>query len=294
VAAELLLEANPEVRVWVPTPTWANHVPLIGAAGINLVAYPYYDHDTATVDRDGLFTALDGLEAGDVVLVHATCHNPTGADLSVDDFRTLAEIALAKGTPVLVDSAYQGFAAGLEADAEGARVLVEAGLEVLISTSFSKNFGLYRDRAGALTVCGPSSRNVGAAFSNALRLVRMMYSTPPDHGPAAVARILAAQGLRSRWVSELEHMRTRLVSLRRTLVGALSARGADRYTPIADQRGMFSLLGIDEDTARRLTDDYHIYLPTNGRINVAGISDANVDYVADAIVAVTSDQSSTR
>jgi aspartate aminotransferase len=294
VAAELLLEANPGVRVWVPSPTWANHVPLVGAAGIDLVSYPYYDPDTATVDRDELFTALEGLEAGDVVLVHATCHNPTGADLTLDDFRTLAEIALAKGTPVLVDSAYQGLATGLEADAAGARLLVQAGLEVLICTSFSKNFGLYRDRAGALTMCGPSSRTVGAAFSNALRLVRTMYSTPPDHGPATVARILGAEGLRSRWVGELEHMRARLISLRHTLVDALGARGAEGYAPIADQRGMFSLLGIDENAARKLTDEYHIYLPTNGRINVAGISDANVDYVADAIVAVTGDQSERR
>ncbi|MFP5333192.1 MAG: aromatic amino acid transaminase [Acidimicrobiia bacterium] len=287
VAAELLLAADPDVRVWVPSPTWANHSPLIGAAGCQLVPYPYYDQETATIDRTAMFETLSTARRGDVVLLHASCHNPTGADLTSDDFRSVAELGIDRGVTVLVDSAYQGFASGLEADASGARLLIEAGLEVLVATSFSKNFGLYRDRAGALTIAGPSSSTTRAAYSNALRLVRTMYSVPPDHGPALVARILTSHGLRGRWESELEHMRTRLIALRRRLVDAVIERGGGRFEFIADQRGMFSLLGIDEGQAARLTDVHHIYLPRNGRINVAGISDANAAYVADALIDVT-------
>lgn len=287
VAAELLLAADPEVRLWVPSPTWANHVPLIGAAGVQLVSYPYYDLERAAVDGDAMFEALADARPGDVVLVHGSCHNPTGADLTPDDFRTLADLGISRGLTVVVDSAYQGFAKGLDEDATGARTLVEAGLEVLIATSFSKNFGLYRDRAGALTIAGPSSSTTRAAYSNALRLVRTMYSVPPDHGPALVARILTTHGLRGRWESELEHMRTRLVALRRRLVDALAQRGSERFSFIADQQGMFSLLGVNEDQAARLTAYHHIYLPRNGRINVAGIGENTVDYVADALVEVT-------
>lgn len=288
IAAELLLSADPEVRVWVPTPTWANHAPLIGAAGVELVSYPYYDATTSSVDRDAMFATLDrDVRTGDVILVHGSCHNPTGADLSPDDFRRIAELAVSRGTPVLVDSAYQGFANGLSEDAAGGRILVGAGCEVLIATSFSKNFGLYRDRAGALTIAGPSPQVTRAAYSNALRLVRTMYSVPPDHGPSLVARILTSHELTQGWERELEHMRTRLISLRRSLVAALAERGQSDYEFIATQRGMFSLLGISPDAASRLVTEHHVYLPTNGRINVAGINDANVGYVADAIASLT-------
>lgn len=287
VAAELLLTADPDVRVWVPSPTWANHVPLIGAAGVQLVSYPYYDHRLAEVDGDAMFRALSETRAGDVVLVHGSCHNPTGADLTSEDVGALAEVGVRRGLTFLVDSAYQGFANGLEEDAAGARILIAAGLEVLVATSFSKNFGLYRDRAGALTIAGPSSSTTRAAYSNALRLVRTMYSVPPDHGPAVVARILTTRGLRGRWESELEHMRTRLIALRHRLVDALDQRGVTRFSFIAGQRGMFSLLGIEEAQAARLTDVHHIYLPRNGRINVAGIRENNTDYVADALAEVT-------
>ncbi len=294
IAAELLLAANPAVRMWVPSPTWANHVPLLGAAGIELLPYPYYDPSTAALVREEMMQALGGVRAGDVVLVHAACHNPTGADLTTADFRRVAELAAARGAAVLVDNAYQGFATGVDDDVVGARALVEAGLEVLICTSFSKNFGLYRDRAGALTICGPSAAAVEAAQSNALRLVRTMYSAPPDHGPAVVARILATAGLREQWRQELEHMRTRLVSLRHMLAEALAARDLPRYDFVAGQNGMFSLLGIDEQAATRLIEEFHIYLPANGRINVGGLSDRNVDYVADAIAAVSAREGASR
>lgn len=288
IGAELLLAADPAVRVWVPSPTWANHTPLIGAAGVELVSYPYYDATTSSVDRDSMFAALErDLRASDVILVHAGCHNPTGADLTPDDFLRIAELAVSRGTPVLVDSAYQGFANGPLEDGAGGRILVGAGCEVLIATSFSKNFGLYRDRAGALTIAGPSSQATSAAYSNALRLVRTMYSVPPDHGPSLVARILTTPDLTERWERELEHMRTRLTALRQSLVAALSERGQPGYEFIASQRGMFSLLGISPDAAARLVSDHHVYLPANGRINVAGINDANVGYVADAIASVT-------
>lgn len=287
VAAELMVEANPAVRLWVSDPTWANHVPLIRAAGVQLVSYPYYDIDSGRIDTHAMFETLATVDPGDVILVHASCHNPTGADLGDADFRILADLASDRGAAVLVDSAYQGFARGLDDDAVGTRILVESGLEVLIATSFSKNFGLYRDRAGALTLAGPSPQTTRAAFSNALRLVRTMYSVPPDHGPALVARVLTTPDLRRQWESELEHMRSRLIALRHRLVEVLRERGLSSFTAIADQRGMFSLLGITEDQATRLASDHHIYLPKNGRINVAGLSEENVGYVADAIAEVS-------
>jgi aspartate aminotransferase len=251
-----------------------------------MLSYPYYDLEAASVDRRAMFGTLESARPGDVLLLHASCHNPTGADLEPEDWHDIAELAMRRGTPVLIDNAYQGFASGLEADATGIRVLVEAGLEVLIATSFSKNFGLYRDRAGALTICGPSSRDVSAAFTNALRLVRTMYSMPPDHGPAVVGRILTSTPLRTRWETELEHMRTRLARLRHLLADALAPENGARFERIRYQQGMFSVLGISEDAVAALIDEFHIYLPSNGRINVAGISDANVEAVARAITTV--------
>ena len=286
IAAELLVEAKGDVRMWMPAPTWANHVPLIGAAGVEQVSYPYYA-DSA-VDRRAMFDTLETAEAGDAVLVHASCHNPTGADLTDADFRRLAELARGRGLTVLADSAYLGFAQGLDADASGLRILADAGVELLVATSFSKNFGLYRDRAGALTVVGTDARSTRAAHSNALRLVRTMYSMPPDHGPAIVARILTDDELRREWQQELDHMRRRLIQLRGLLVELLVDLGSDRFGFIAEQHGMFSLLGIDEEQARRLTEDHHVYLPRNGRINVAGIDQANAGRVAEAIVQVVS------
>ncbi|HSJ29108.1 MAG TPA: amino acid aminotransferase [Acidimicrobiia bacterium] len=285
IAAELLVEAKGDVRMWMPAPTWANHVPLIGAAGVEQVSYPYYA-DSA-VDRRAMFDTLETAEAGDAVLVHASCHNPTGADLTDADFRRLAELARGRGLTVLADSAYLGFAQGLDADASGLRILADAGVELLVATSFSKNFGLYRDRAGALTVVGTDARSTRAAHSNALRLVRTMYSMPPDHGPAIVARILTDDELRREWQQELDHMRRRLIQLRGLLVELLVDLGSDRFGFIAEQHGMFSLLGIDEEQARRLTEDHHVYLPRNGRINVAGIDHANAGRVAAAIVQVS-------
>lgn len=288
VAAELALTANPDVRMWVPSPTWANHIPLIGAAGVRLASYPYYDAALAGVDTEAMFEVLSTTDASDVVLVHGSCHNPTGADLRPADFRRLSELAQERGFAVLVDSAYQGFGTGLDEDVAGARILAEGGTEVLVATSFSKNFGLYRDRAGALTLVGADSDSGRKAFSNALRLVRTLYSVPPDHGPTLVARILTTDELRADWRDELDHMRTRLSSLRRLLVDALAARNVDRFAHVGGQHGMFSLLGIDESQVDRLIREHHVYLPPNGRINVAGISDTNVDYLADALVTVTS------
>jgi aspartate aminotransferase len=285
IAAELLVESRSDVRMWVPAPTWANHVPLIGAAGVEQTSYPYYSG--TSIDRRAMFDALESAATGDAILIHASCHNPTGADLTDADFRRLADLAESRGLTVLADSAYQGFAEGLDADAAGIRILAGAGVELLVATSFSKNFGLYRDRAGALTVVGTDSRTTRAAHSNALRLVRTMYSVPPDHGPAVVARILGNDALRQEWQQELDHMRRRLFELRALLVSALADLGAERFRFIADQHGMFSLLGVSEEQAGRLIEDHHVYLPRNGRINVAGIDHANVAAVAAAIVSVS-------
>ena len=288
IAGELLEQMDPSSTIWVPDPTWANHTPLLGSTGLRMEEYPYLDPATSLVDRDRMFDTLERLPPGDVVLVHGACHNPTGADIVARDWHDLADLVVRRSLTVLVDSAYQGLGLGLEEDAAGIRTLAEAGVQLLVATSFSKNFGLYRDRAGALTISGVSPKSVAAAHSNALRLVRRMYSVPPDHGAAVVGTILADDGLRAQWVHELDHMRNRLQSLRTLLVDSLAPTFGERFEAIRMQRGMFSLLGITEAEARALTDSHHIYLPTNGRINVAGLRDDNVEHVAAAIAAVVS------
>lgn len=286
IAAELLAQLDSDTKIWVPDPTWANHTPLLGASGLEMVTYPYLDRGTSLVDRTRMFEVLETARPGDAVVVHAACHNPTGADIVARDWTDLADLAVRRGLTVIVDSAYQGLGIGLEDDAEGIRTLAAAGAQMLVTTSFSKNFGLYRDRAGALTISAGSSRAVAAAHSNALRLVRRMYSVPPDHGAAVVGMILGEPVLRAQWEHELGSMRSRLQANRRLLVDVLRPTFGERFEAIRMQRGMFSLLGITPEQATALTEEHHIYLPTNGRINVAGLSESNVDRVGMALAAV--------
>ena len=286
VAAELLALVDPDKTIWVPDPTWANHTPLLGSSGLRMASYPYLDRSTSLVDRTRMFEVLESVRPGDAVVVHAACHNPSGADIVARDWSELADVLVRRSLTVIVDSAYQGLGLGLDEDAAGIRTLAEAGVQMLVATSFSKNFGLYRERAGALTVSSASSRAVAAAQSNALRLVRQMYSMPPAHGAAVVGMILADTGMRAQWEHELDTMRTRLAANRKLFVDALSPTFGERFEAIRMQRGMFSLLGISESEASRLTEEHHIYLPTNGRINVAGLSEDNVEAVASALADV--------
>ena len=284
IGAELIKKANPTTPIVVSDPTWANHVPLLSSAGIQLQRYPYYDKATGAVQFDRMTNAIDALPAGTVVLLHGACHNPTGADLSQQQWQQIAELLTRRGLVPFVDLAYQGLGDGLDEDAHGARILAEKLPEVLISVSCSKNFGLYRERVGALIVVGQTRQHADAAAANLGKIARGIYSMPPDHGAAVVARILEDTKLGTQWRRELTKMRERIGALRKTLTEALSLACPDRdFSQIVAQRGMFSMLDLTTEQVDRLRQEKHIYMPGDGRINISGLREQRVDYVAWAV-----------
>jgi aspartate aminotransferase len=270
--------------VHVSDPTWANHEPLIGSSGLRLERYPYYDGARHALAFDAMLAHLSGLPAGAVVLLHACCHNPTGADLTSEQWQAVAGVVVHRGLVPFVDLAYQGFGDDLETDVTGLRILAGQVPELLLAVSCSKNFGLYRERTGALAVLTPDGGTAAAVATHQARLARRMYSMPPDHGAAVAARLLANPVLRDDWQAEVAAMVGRMKSLRALLAGRLAERlpGHD-FGWMLRQRGMFSLLGLDPAGIARLQAEHHVYVPPDGRMNVAGISDGNVDYVADAL-----------
>ncbi|MBK6348954.1 MAG: aspartate/tyrosine/aromatic aminotransferase [Proteobacteria bacterium] len=284
LGAELVKTARPDTVVHVSDPTWANHEPLIGNSGMRLERYPYFDTARRAVAFDAMLSRIDQLPAESLLVLHACCHNPTGADLSPDQWQALAAVIERRGLVPFVDLAYQGFGDNLETDVVGLRTLAERVPELLLAVSCSKNFGLYRERTGALAVISASNAASTAIGTHQARLARRMYSMPPDHGAAIVARVLADASLRQQWEAEVGSMVARMKSLRALFAARLAARlpGQD-FGWVTQQRGMFSLLGLPEADIARLRDVHHIYMPPDGRVNVAGISDANVDYVADAV-----------
>jgi aspartate aminotransferase len=287
LGAELIHAADPAAVVHVSDPTWANHEPLLGNSGVALGRYPYYDAATRGVDFARMLEHVGRLPPGAVLLLHACCHNPTGADLAPAEWAALAEVVLRRGLVPFVDLAYQGFGDDLETDAAGLRLLAERVPQLLLAVSCSKNFGLYRERAGALAVIAESAATAAAIATHQARTARRLYSMPPDHGAAIVARLLGDPRLRADWETELGTMVGRMKSLRALLESRLVARrpGTD-FGWLLRHRGMFSLLGLDAAGIARLRDERHVYVPPDGRINLAGVSEANVERVADAIVAV--------
>jgi aspartate aminotransferase len=288
VGAELLHVSAPETVIHVSTPTWANHEPLVGSSGLALERYPYYDPATRGVDFDRMHSHLARLPAGAVVLLHACCHNPTGADLSPDQWRNIAELVEKRGLLPFVDLAYQGLGTDLEVDVAGPRLIAERVPEMLLAISCSKNFGLYRERVGALVMLARDARGAGALATHQARTARRMYSMPPDHGAAIVARVLGDPQLRASWAEELGEMTARLNGLRELLAKRLAACRPDRdFSWLARHRGMFSLLPLPVAALMELRERHHIYALTDGRVNVAGISVDNVERVADAIGTLT-------
>lgn len=287
VAAHLLARAKPNGRVWISDPSWPNHVPLLKVAGLTLETYPYYDFAQHRVSFDAMVAQLETVPAGDLVLLHGCCHNPCGADLSTEQWSVLASLFERRGIVPFIDFAYQGLAQGLDEDAYGARLMAERLPEVVVVTSCSKNLGLYRERVGAASFVARSAENAKLALANAANVARGIYSMPPDHGAAIVARILRDPGLRKLWVDELAAMRQRLNGLRQLLVDKL----AERSTPIdfsfiARERGLFSFLGIAKEQVVQLREQFHVYMIESSRINIAGVNHRNVDYIADSIAAV--------
>ncbi len=287
VAAGVILRANPDVTLWFSDPTWNNHVPLLGGAGLKLESYPYYDTDGNELRFDAMREALSDIPAGDVVLLHGCCHNPTGMDLLPDQWDEITDLIVDRALVPFIDIAYQGFSNGLVEDAYGIRRMFERVPEMLVAASCSKNFGLYRDRVGLLAFLSSSAESAEIIGSQALNIVRTMYSLPPDHGAAAVTMILGDPGLRADWLDELTGMRERMREMRQLLVAGLGRTAPDRdFSHIERGKGLFCYLGVTPDQVAALKRDHGVYLVDTGRINVCGITRENVDYLSDAIAAV--------
>jgi aromatic-amino-acid transaminase len=287
VGADFLRQLSPNAQVWISEPSWENHRQLFEAAGFQVNAYPYYDPKTHGLDFEGMQGALKALPAGTIVVLHACCHNPTGVDLTNEQWRAVLDIVMSRGLIPFLDLAYQGFADGVEADAYAARLFGEAMSPVFLSSSFSKSFSLYGERVGALSVVAAGADEAARVLSNLKRVVRTNYSNPPTHGGQIVATVLGTPELKSLWERELGEMRDRIKAMRKRLVDNVQARvpGAD-FSFVLKQRGMFSYSGLTKEQVRRLRAEYSIYAIDTGRICVAALNSANVDYVADAIAQV--------
>lgn len=287
VAAWLLMRASKSRRVWVSDPTWANHTPLLGSVGLELQTYPYYDPSTHGVRFDEMLAGLGQIPEGDTVLLHASCHNPTGADLTPAQWDAVADVLERRRLLPFLDMAYLGFAGTLDEDVRIVRRWFERFDELILASSCSKNFALYRDRVGALTVLSKNRATAEASWSQAVNIVRRIYSVPPNHGAAVVATILGDEALRARWIEELDTMRERLFANRRSLVEALAAKDTPRqFSHLAGGFGMFSMLGATPEEVARLRDEFGVYMVGSSRINIAGVTGANVDYLANAIASV--------
>lgn len=287
VAAEFLKRIRPAATVWFSDPTWANHEPLLGDAGLKLASYPYYDQASSQVVFEQMLARLETVPADDIVLLHGCCHNPSGADLTQDQWRQVSKLAQKKGFLVFIDLAYQGFGDGLDEDAFGVRLLTEELPELIVASSCSKNFGLYRERTGSLCVVTQQASQAAAVVTHLNKIVRGIYSMPPAHGAAIVETLLADSQLKAQWTAELSQVRTRIKGLRRSLADALQQHlGDDRFRFIEQQHGMFSFLGISAAQVQQLADQFSVYAAGSSRINVAGLSAKNVDYVADAITSI--------
>ncbi|KGJ96815.1 amino acid aminotransferase [Colwellia psychrerythraea] len=287
VAGEFIKSCKSDATIWVSNPTWANHNGVFAAAGLNVKTYPYYDYENKSLDFDGMLNALKEVGKDDVVLLHACCHNPSGMDLNKEQWQQVAEVAKTVGFTPLLDMAYQGFGTGLEDDAYGLRLLADTVEEMIICSSCSKNFGLYRERIGACTIIGSSSIAVDIANSVLLYVARVIYSMPPAHGAAIVETILTSDELRTEWYGELKDMRDRINGNRKLIVDKLIEHGVTQdFSHISRQMGMFSFLGLSPEQVQQLQDDYSIYLVGSSRMSIAGYSNDNVDYLAQSIAKV--------
>lgn len=288
LGAELINRINAGNTIWMSDPTWANHVPLFGEAGLQIKEYPYYDKANTAVNFTAMISELEqNAQAGDVVLLHACCHNPCGADLSEEQWQAVAKLCNDKKLVPFVDMAYQGFGSGLDEDTIGVRTLAAQCKELFVSISCSKNFGLYRERIGMLMVIAETPNAAEAAGSQLINLARGIWSMPPAHGAAIVATILESDELTDKWHSEVKEMRDRINGLRSLAVTKLNAAcaGAD-FGFIEKEFGMFSFLGISAEKVQRLKQDYSIYMVNSSRINVAGLNDDNIDYFAESVAQV--------
>ena len=287
IAGELINKTKPGATIWVSNPTWANHQGIFKAAGLNVKTYPYYDYENKCLDFDGMIAALKLIPKDDAVLFHACCHNPSGMDLNPQQWQEVAQLSKEIGFMPVIDIAYQGFGEGLEADAFGVRLMAETVEQMIICSSCSKNFGLYRERIGACSIIGKSVSAADIIGAVMVTVVRVNYSMPPAHGAAIVETILDSAELTAQWHIELKEMRDRIGDMRHLLVDKLIENGVSRdFSFIAKQNGMFSFLGIDAAQIDRLQSEFGIYVVGSSRISLAAISTDNVDYLTKSIAKV--------
>jgi aspartate/tyrosine/aromatic aminotransferase len=287
LAADLAKSKLGSKRVWVSDPTWANHQAIFGAAGLESVNYPYYDAATRGLAFEKMLEALAKAGPGDLVLLHTCCHNPSGVDPTPEQWGAIAALAKKQGFLTLFDFAYQGFGDGVEEDAFAVRKFAELGLEMFVCSSFSKNFGLYNERVGALTLVASSKEVADKALSQLKVTVRTNYSNPPFHGGAIVSTVLSDPELRALWLTEVNAMRDRIARMRSLFVETLKQKGVKQdFSFITKQKGMFSFAGISPEQVDKLKEQYAIYAVRSGRINVAGMSEGTMDRLCGAIAAV--------
>ncbi|RMF14737.1 MAG: aspartate/tyrosine/aromatic aminotransferase [Gammaproteobacteria bacterium] len=287
IAAEFMVRQLGVKRIWVSNPTWANHGSVFRAAGLEVAEYTYYNAETHDKDFAGMKAALAQVPAGDAVLFHGCCHNPTGIDPTADEWKELADMAANAGWVTLFDFAYQGFARGIEEDAQGLRVFLEKNPELLIASSFSKNFGLYNERVGAFTLVAKTPEVADSCFSQVKAIIRANYSNPPFHGAGIVTTVLGSEELTAQWEQEVADMRDRIQAMRDLFVQTLKDKGVTQdFSFIARQNGMFSFSGLSKEQVARLKDEFGIYIVGSGRISVAGMTRSNMDALCSAIAQV--------
>ncbi len=289
VAAEFIAQVLNKRSIWVSKPTWANHPAIFARAGFEIHDYPYFDAENHGLNREAFINALKAIPEGDVVLLHGCCHNPTGVDPSAADWEQIAKICRERKLVPIVDFAYQGFDRGLAEDTVAVQAFAAADLEFLVASSFSKNFGLYQERTGALHVVADNSQAAGRVLSQLQVLVRTMYSNPPAYGAHIVATILNSTELRAQWESEVAGMRNRIRSMRELFVQNLKNAGVRKdFDFLLEQNGMFSFSGLKPTEVEQLREEHAVYMIGNGRINVAGITSGNVERLCQAIAKVLS------
>ena len=291
VGADLIKVASPDTELWASDPTWANHLALFPGAGVNMHSYPYFDPEHSSLRFEAMIDALQQRQPNDAVLFHACCHNPCGISPNPEQWQEIANIAGERGFTPVVDIAYMGFERGIEEDCLPIRLFVEQCPEVIVASSCSKNFAMYRERVGAITVITRDAQKAAAVESVIHNITRKNYSMPPTHGPAVIDIILHSDELRAKWEAELGGMRGRINTLRRTLSDKIAASGIKRdFSFIARQTGMFSFLGLTVEQVHRLRDKFAIYTVNSSRVNVASFNGNNMDYFIEALAHVLSDE----
>ncbi|KJG02785.1 aromatic amino acid transaminase [Photobacterium angustum] len=285
--ADLINVAQPDTTVWLTNPSYVNHKPVMEAAGLKVKYYSYFDQETKQVNSEAMLNELAKAGPKDVVLLHGCCHNPTGADITFADWQAITALANKNGFMPFVDMAYLGFGDGLEQDGAGLKYMADNTEEMVVATSCSKNFGLYRERTGAAIIISNSQQEAQKAKGRILTLARSSYTMPPDHGAALVADILNDQKLTNIWKDELDAMHSRILTLRQGLTQAIRQRGSEKFDFIEQHKGMFSVTGLTPEQILTLREQYGIYAVGDGRINIAGLQEKHIDHLAEALVSVS-------